>query len=556
MGSAVAPALPVGVRAWTVRDKPATGSPTNAGRSTYVLVVDTETTVDVGQALLYGGYRFGEQGPAGLVWLEEGLLFADDLAERDPAGLETLQAYVRDQLAETDAADVRSARGLRLYSRRQFTDRVLWRGAYQARAVVVMFNAPFDWSRIAVGAGLGIERFAGGFSLRIYDREQYRFRVSIKSLDSKRAIKSFTAPAEIDREDLLDLAEGKKTFPGHLLDLRTLVFALTNGSHTLASACEAFGVQHGKIKAPPHGVITTAHIDYCRRDVLATAELYEKAMADFGQHPIAMSATQVYSPATLAKANLRAMNLKPVLRRQPDFSPEVLGQAMSAFYGGRAEVHHRRDALPVQLVDFTSMYPTVVALMKIWGLLIADRVETVEATEDVQRLLDRVSLDRCLSPDLWSDLVGIAQIIPSGDVLPTRARYGDEPGYTIGVNPFTDDRPHWYAVADLIASTLLTGTAPRVLAAVRFERRGVQPGLRSVKLRGEHDLDPYTEDPFKFATELRQRLKGTGPQDHNDRCACPECQRLNFLKVFANSGSYGIFARSTARSWSARPPKR
>ncbi len=47
--------------------------------------------------------------------------------------------------------------------------------------------------------------------------------------------------------------------------------------------------------------------------------------------------SSTYSPASIAKAYLTAMGITPVLERQPDFPTEILGAAMSAFYGGRAE---------------------------------------------------------------------------------------------------------------------------------------------------------------------------------------------------------------------------
>ena len=60
------------------------------------------------------------------------------------------------------------------------------------------------------------------------------------------------------------------------------------------------------------------------------------------------------------------MGIEPVLARQPDFPREVLGYAMNAFFGGRAECRIRRTPLPVVYTDFTSMYPTVNALLGNW----------------------------------------------------------------------------------------------------------------------------------------------------------------------------------------------
>ena len=80
----------------------------------------------------------------------------------------------------------------------------------------------------------------------------YRPGISIKQIDSKRALKAFTGRKETDPEDRIpeESRSGKPkkkyVFHGHFLDLRTLAFALTDRGYTLEQACEAFGVEHGK----------------------------------------------------------------------------------------------------------------------------------------------------------------------------------------------------------------------------------------------------------------------------------------------------------------------
>jgi hypothetical protein len=113
----------------------------------------------------------------------------------------------------------------------------------------------------------------------------FRPRVGIKHIDGKRALKGFTARNGCDPTDLIpdgsptgEPEDGYK-FRGHFLDLRTLAFALTDRGYSLASACEALEVDHGKQHAEHNGGITSEYIDYNRRDVLATAELAEKLLA-------------------------------------------------------------------------------------------------------------------------------------------------------------------------------------------------------------------------------------------------------------------------------------
>ncbi len=72
------------------------------------------------------------------------------------------------------------------------------------------------------------------------------------------------------------------------------------------------------------------------------------------------------------------------------------------------------------------MYPTVCRLLGVWDLLIAKRIDVDEdASVEVQTLLDGLTTEDCFRPGFWRNLVGIAQIVPDGDVLPVRARYGE-----------------------------------------------------------------------------------------------------------------------------------
>jgi hypothetical protein len=510
-----------------------------------VLVLDTETTTDAAQRLLFGSWRLYERGTC----ISEGLFHADDLPAADRA---PLAHYVR-----THPAGTTKPEPLTLLTRRQFLSEIFWKAAFDGRALVVGFNLPFDLARLGISWGAARGGFyGGGFSLPLasYVKEgrthenRYRPRIAVKSLDSKRALLGFTRSREPDAVD--QIPEGavdgapdpRYTFRGYFLDLRTLAFALTNQSHSLASACAAFEVEHGKGIAEQHGVITPEYVAYNRQDVLATWELYTRLQAEYARHPIALPMWQAYSPASIGKAYLEAMGIRPVLERQPDFPPEELGHAMAAYDGGRTECRIRGVPVPVVYVDFLSMYPTVCSLMGLWRLLNAERIADEDATAEVKALLASITLEQTFDPALWPRLVGIVQLLPDGDILPTRAAYGGPSAWQIGVNPYTYDKPQWYTIADAVAATLLTGKAPRVLQAVRFVPQGTAAGLRPVALRGAIHVDPATQDFFRHAIEERQRLKR--------RTDVPAAERARldpFLKVLASATGYGIFAELNAK---------
>lgn len=513
-----------------------------------MFVFDTETRTDATQRLMFGSYRFY----TGKRCLEEGIFHADDLTVDE---LDTLKRYVASHKPET----VGGVRELRLLTRDQFAER-LYLAAYKGRCLLVGFNLPFDLSRIALGFGKARQSFLGGFSLDLWSyldklgvrrSNHYRPRLCIKQIDSKRALKGFTSRNDPDTIDLVpeDSATGepdpKYTFRGHFLDLRTLTFALTDIGHSLKSACEAFGVEHGKETASQHGVLNDAYIDYNRRDVVASAELAYKLLEEYEKHPIPLQATKAFSPASIGKGYLRAMGIRPILERQSDFPKEYLGFAQSAFYGGRASAHIRKVIAPVVYTDFLSMYPTVNSPMGLWDFVIADKINVIkDAKAEIEAFLDSVTADDLFKPEIWKRLTGFVKVIPDGEILPTRANYNVHTNdWQVAVNhlyanPDTPDQSAlWFTLPDVIAAKILTGRVPKIVDAFRIEAVGCAEGLATVKLRSEIEVDPAGQDLFRVAIEERQRLRRrTGmSQTEKDRTS-------KTLKVTANATGYGIYA--------------
>jgi hypothetical protein len=325
--------------------------------------------------------------------LMSGILPAD-LPDRDPRGYDALLDYANRHAPAVSRAVADAAWRLELLSTHEFVNEVLHPLAFRGRTWVVGFNLPFDLSRVAYDDSESRDYLAGGFSLTLrqylakdgtWREHRWRSRVALKTIDSKRRLMGFKRPAEVDAADQVpeDGHEPDRTraFRGHFLDLRTLAFALTNESYSLDRACEDFGVANGKQEAQGHGHIDEAYVDYNRRDVEATGDLFAKLLVEYRRHPIQLSPTKAFSPASVGKAYLRAMGVRPRLDRQPDFPLEVLGQGMVAYYGGRAECRIRRTPVPVVYADFLSMYPTVNSLMGLWDLVTAERVEPATGEE-------------------------------------------------------------------------------------------------------------------------------------------------------------------------------
>jgi hypothetical protein len=511
-------------------------------RPEVMFVFDTETRIDATQRLTFGSYRLVENGRC----LEENLFCGDDLAKEER---QTIERYAATHSMDTAQGQWK----LRCLSRHEFAER-LFRYAYRYRFLLVGFNLPFDLSRVAYDFTKARGRFKGGFSLGLWCYQdstgrqhgnQFRPRIGIKQIDSKRALKGFTARNNPDDDDLIP--EGSSTgkaergyiFRGHFLDLRTLAFALTDRGYTLEGACEAFGVEHGKQRVERHGVITEEYIDYNRRDVLATAELAVKLLEEYDKHPITLQATRAYSPASIGKAYLRAMEIKPILERQPDFPKSYLGYAASAFFGGRTSAHIRKVPVPVVFTDFLSMYPTVNSLMNLWSFVIARRINVIEHCQDrVDKFLRSLNPSDFFKPAIWKELTAFVKIIPDGDILPSRAKYSSTSNdWQVAVNHLYSKEALWFSLPDVAASVLLTGEVPKIIDAFRIEAEGRIANLESTKLRGVIKIDPRKEDFFRVVIEQRRLHKSRSDLSQADR------QRLDkALKVLANAASYGIYA--------------
>jgi len=528
--------LPVAIRAYTTIDG-GDGVRTGRRRSRAVkplpqrtLVFDCETTADQAQRLLFGVWRLyidRQDTHPGQMCVQEGIFHADNLADTDPDGFAKIRSYALSHRASVnDGYDP----GLRLLSRAEFVEQVLFAWGYRQQATIVGFNLAFDLTRLATHAGPARGRNSGGFSLRLWDykggEHPFRPRVVVRTVDRYRTLISFTTPADTP-----------ESFRGRFLDLATLSFAHTDRRGlTLERACTQFGVDFTK-RPVEHGNINDAYLDYCRDDVTATAALHAAALLEHRTHPIDLPAPNTFSAATIGKAYWKAMGIAPTVERHPELSPEVHGLGMAAFFGGRAECRIRKVDVPVMYVDFLSMYMTCNALMNTWTLIVANDLTVQDATRQVHEILADPDLRQtCMKPQIWSQLHTLVRVQPNGATLPVRARY--QPGsktWGIGINPYISNQPAWYPLADLIAATLLGGPTPDVLEAFTLTGDRCRDGLSTTKLGGAVSFDPKHEDFFVAAVEHRRRSR----HDPDPVTA----QRLDrFLKVMVNSTGYGNFA--------------
>jgi hypothetical protein len=455
--------------------------------------------------------------------MAEGIFYRDDVTN---AQSNVLKRYKNDPPTLPEIEHFPAQTQLILQNRASFVCSVFWKSVRKGD-LIVGFNLPFDLSRLAVKSTEGKK---GDWSLALSQLwknpktgrvvpNPKRPRIVVDAQNSKMAFMRLGS--------ILHKEEWPKE--GRFLDLRTLAWAIRNASYNLEGACKDFNVKGKLVDYKPSGRISAEELEYCRRDVAASHRLLNATMEEFNRNPVDLHPDKAYSPASIAKAYLNEMRIKKP--RQHFRAPnKMLGIAMQSYYGGRAECRIRKTPVPVIHTDFTSQYPTVNALLGNWNVLKSASVRFVNCTAKAKKLLSQTNLDDKFDPALWKQLSFFALVKPDGDILPVRTVYSDT-GKTqnIGRNYLSSETPIWYAGPDLVASKILTGKTPRILKALEMVSGGRQNRLRSTNLGGMVKIKPAEQDFYCEVVQKRAAHKKT------------EKSLADFLKVLANSGSYGLF---------------
>jgi hypothetical protein len=368
--------------------------------------------------------------------------------------------------------------------------------------------------------------------------------VQIKHLSARAAFIQFTSPTKRN-DNPRDRREGRRvTRRGSFVDVKTISAALLSRSFSLDRLARHLKTETQKAKTEEHGgVLSDQYLSYAMTDVQATWECYLALSERFKEHDLGLTRlSQVLSEASLGKAYLRQMGVRPWRELQPDFPNALIGAIMSSYFGGRAEVHLRRGVRQVLYCDFLSMYPTVCTLMGLWQFVIAKEIRWRDATEEATSFLNEVTIADLRNPATWPRLTTLVQVAPGDDIVPVRAHYLGEQQATIGVNHLSSSEPLWFTMADCVASKISTGRAPRVVKAIAFEPGAQQEGLKPIRIAGnpDYEVHPATNDFYRRLIDLRssikKKMKNAAPEE---REALDALQLA--LKILANATSYGIF---------------
>jgi hypothetical protein len=506
---------PIAIRAYSERpDRDPLGArplSKDSEPSPWILTFDCETSIDAAQELRFGFYQVRKVELLKL----EGIFF-------NPAALTPFECQLIRNYARSHGLDVMTIEAFR-------TD-VFLKYGYTRCGTVVGFNLPFDISRIAMAHGPAMRHMRGGFSFHLTD-DPYDPRVRVKHLSPRAALIDFGVPG--DQDTPRGMRKRKLYIPafrGHFIDLKTFGNALLSQRFSLRTLAEHLKTPTQKHETDEHGRLSREYLDYARADVQVTWECYVELTARYAQHGLNRLPDRLLSEASIGKAYLHEMGIKPFLGCDPGFSREVFGKIFCGYYGGRAEVHIRREIHECAYVDFKSMYPTVNSHMGLSEFVIADGMTWSDSTVQTRKFLATVKKDDLRKPGTWRELRTLVRLKPNDDILPTRAPYDDKT-YTIGLNYLSSPWPLWFTLADCIAAKLLGDKTVAIEEAITFEPGPPQQDLQTVQILGREDyrVDPNTDDLFVRLIDLRDAAKERGDPIEKT------------LKIIANATSYGIF---------------
>lgn len=499
-----------------------------------VLVFDTETTTDIYQNLIFGSFLIMDNKKE----VAKGLFYANTLPHTQEGFYNELKNYSEKYK-------------INLMSAQEFLDNYFFPECYDKETPCIGFNPAFDLSRLANGCvnnqtkkpkkepiklsfsgkngeflGIQIQRFGLGEKITWYARKHL--------VDTIAKDKKTGAVKVVKRWKNVSNEEGRKK--GVFLDvghLYSVLYASGTEKFSLEFVSNELGVENPKTKAEVHGVVTEDYIDYNINDVRATYESFLKIMEykDF-MGVKTLRPEDIYSSASLGKHLYKEMNFTPFMEANPDYPKERLGQIYSSFYAGRVECTYRHRAVPAEMLDFTSEYPSVVVLLDLWAFMKTDGYKEVDKTEEIRELVENITIDDFEGEsgrNLWRRFNCLVKINPKNDFLPVRTNYNNSAERTVAVQLIRgSDTPLYYALPDVIASKLITGKSPEILEGIEFIPNPPCKNLSKTNLF-DLEIDPQEMNLHKFLVEKRAEIK----KEMEDVA--------QGLKITVNATSFGIY---------------
>ena len=193
------------------------------------------------------------------------------------------------------------------------------------------------------------------------------------------------------------------------------------------------------------------------------------------------------------------------------------------------------------------MYPTMFCLQDMYRFSTAEKIKTIDTTQETQEFLERITLEDIAKKETWKQMTILCKVKPDGNmILPVRSTYeNDKKAQNIGVNYLqsTDDTCLEYALVDLVASKLLTGKTPVIDEAISFVSVGIDGNLpdERIDILNGVTVNPRQDNFIRKLVEKRLELKQSS-EDNLDKII------QNTIKIITNTASYGDYIQVNTES--------
>jgi hypothetical protein len=194
--------------------------PPRISPSDWVLIFDCETRTTPDQRLRFGAYQLRNKGRL----FELGFFYEPEPGVLTDSDMQVLAEAMGELEVKSEGERVR------LLTRGEFVDEVLYGFGRDVGAQIVGFNLPFDISRLAIDHASARRSMRGGFSFKLSEKEG-RANVAVKHLSQKAALIRFTGEkpekAEDETEEIDPDTPHESEVPadpdrGYFVDVKTL----------------------------------------------------------------------------------------------------------------------------------------------------------------------------------------------------------------------------------------------------------------------------------------------------------------------------------------------
>jgi hypothetical protein len=555
--------LPIATRAWVVRDRLQTGAALPSKRrrpGKFIAVRGAETALErpLGvPAAMSGVARIGYLlGEADYQTAREILFYNPVTAP--PEAIEALHRFVADNTMRRGSgpkADLvwRDEPSVKVDVKTldEFLRTFFAIATDKERAVVITHDALATFGALARRWGR-----AKAKPHRPFRRDKWSLTLAAQETDPRtgqpapefmpRILIDHIGDAGIDIPGFGTVRKGCRPATAEVLDCAALAYALSGDRGGFAGDVETFAARFMESRRGELLDAADATPAGLREQGRALVALAQSLVGYFDvMHPGLsrsgdgrMSESKAFGPGSIARAYAATAGYAA-----PKVPPEMVGLSAEANHGAWAGIGVR-GRVPIVEVDFRRQYATIFTRQQIGELLAAERLEFVEATDEIREAV------KTMPATLGPALNAICLIHPRGEPLMVRALFKetDERGFdaedfTLAMTPRWSKGPIPKFLADVITARELCGFAPEIIKAWKIVPANSRD-LREIAIFGRY-IDPAaTSIPAAIAEESERLKQGAGrfaaiPQSARDAL-------VNGAKMAGNIFSYGMLLQTYA----------